>query len=286
MNQAVTKEPHQYMGIRGVKVMLIGDAGTGKTHSLHTLVEAGYEVFAIFTENCEDVVADIPTAKLKWHYVSPSSASWSKLVDSGKKINTMDYKVLAALPHINRGSHTEFLDAVSALGAFTDDRTGESFGSTETFDTKRVVWLDSFSAFSDMAMNLIAGSKPIRHQGDYGVAMDNLQNIMIKLTSDLKCHVVVVGHPTRERDEVTGQSTITISTIGQKLAPKLPQLFTDVIHTKRIDKGFTWSTVTPNMTLKARNLPWQDNMQPSFVPLMRNWESKNSAAKGEIKNDK
>lgn len=277
------KEPPkaQPRGLQGFKVMLIGESGTGKTHSLRTLVDQGLEVFALFTESGMDVIADIPTKMLKWKYVSPSSASWQALLDSGTKINSMAFESLAKLPHINRGQHKEFLDVICALDSFTDDRTGENFGSVQDFDTNRVLWLDSFSGLSDMAMNLIAGSKPIKHQGDYGVSMDNLYNVFAKLCNDLRCHVVIVCHPSRERDEVTSQSIVTISTIGNKLGPKLPQLCTDVIHTKRMESKFVWSTTTPNMTLKARNLPWADNMPPSFKPIVETWRKKERLARGE-----
>lgn len=272
-------EPQVRNVLPGVKVMLIGDSGTGKTHSLRTLIDQGLEVFGLFTESGMDVVADIPSSKLKWKYVSPSSASWKALLDSGNKINSMAYETLAKLPHVNRGEHKEFLTVIGALDNFIDDRTGECFGSVQHFGPDRVLWLDSFSGLSDMAMNLIAGSKPIKHQGDYGVSMDNLYNIFAKLCNDLFCHVVIVCHPSRERDEVTSQSLITVSTIGNKLAPKLPQLCTDVIHTKRVESKFYWSTTTPNMTLKARNLPWADNMAPSFAPIITSWRRKAEQAR-------
>lgn len=280
LNEEVPPSSYHYKGIPGLKVLLMGDAGTGKTHSLHTLAGLGYELFAIFTENCMDVVADIPSDQLHWKYISPSSASWGALLDSAKKINTMAYDSLAKLPHVNRGEHKEYMEMLSTLDNFVDDRTGQSFGSTSNFSSKQVLWIDSLTGLSDMAMNLIAGSKPIKHQGDYGVSMDNLHNAIQKLCNDLACHVVIVGHPTRERDEVTGQSQIGISTIGNKLGPKLPQLFTDVIHTKRDANGFTWSTLTPNATLKARNLPWADKMPPDFGVLMRSWEERDRLAKG------
>lgn len=261
-------------GIPGVKVMLIGEAGTGKTHSLRTLVDQGLEVFALFTEPGMDVVADIPKEKLKWAYVSPSSLSWQALLDSGNKINSMSFDALSKLPHVNRNEHKEFLRVLQLMDNFVDARSGDSFGSVQNFDQSRVLWVDSFTGLSDMAMNLIAGSKPIKHIGDYGVSMDNLFNVFGKLCNDLFCHVVIVCHPSRERDEVTGQSIITIATIGNKLGPKLPQLCTDVVHTKRIESKFVWSTVTPNMTLKARNLPWGDNLPPTFKPIIDAWKKK------------
>lgn len=265
----------------GLKVLLMGDAGTGKTHSLRTLVDSGLEVFALFTEPGMDVVADIPSSKLHWNYVSPSTVSWGALRDSAHKINTMAFKTLAELPHVNRGEHAEFLQVLKVLDDFIDQRTGISHGSTQAFGPDKVLWLDSWSGLSVMAMNLIAGSKPVKHVGDYGVAMDNLENVAEKLTNDLKCHVVVVGHMGRERDEMTGGTSMMLETLGSKLAPKLPKLFTDVINARRNEKTFSWSTITPNTILKARNLPWAENQPPSFAPLIENWRKREKLARGE-----
>lgn len=275
MTEIAVKEK---FNIPGVKVLLMGDAGTGKTHSLRTLVDAGLEVFAIFTEPGMDVVADIPSDKLHWNFVSPSTVSWAAMLDSARKINTVSFKMLAEMPHINRGEHAEFMTVVSTLANYVDQRTGTVFGPVDNLDQGQVLWIDSLSGLNTMAMNLVAGSKPVKSPGDYGVSMDNLENLLEKITQDLKCHVAIVAHLERESDEQTGGSSMMVSTIGKKLAPKIPKLFSDVIHAIRSERNFVWSTITPNTILKARNVPWADNLPPSFVPLINNWRAKNEKA--------
>jgi len=272
-----TVTPYQ---IPGVKVLLAGAVGSGKTHSLRTLTDAGFEVFAIFTEPGMEVVADIPTSKLHWKYISPSTVSWEAMGDSAKKMNTLSFKSLTELPHINRGEHSEFLDVIGSLANFTCDRTGENFGPVDnlTATKKQVLWVDSLSGLNIMAMNLIAGSKPVKSPGDWGCAMDNLERLIQKLCTDLKCHVVLTAHLERETDELTGGSTLMISTLGRKLAPKIPRFFSDVIHVKRSEKAFTWSTVTTNADLKARNVAWAENLPPSFAPLLETWRKRTETA--------
>lgn len=264
--------------IPGSKTLLMGDAGTGKTHSLRTLVEAGLEVFALFTEPGMEVVSDIPADKLHWTYISPSTVSWTAMIDSAKKINTLSYEALTKLPHINRSEHGEFMQVLLALSDYTDQRTGKKYGPVDNLNQSQALWIDSLSGLNTMAMNLVAGSKPMKAPNDYGVAQDNLENLLEKLCNDLKCHVVIVGHMERETDEITGGVSLMISTVGRKLAPKIPKLFSDVIHTKRSETKFSWSTVTPNTTLKARNIPWAENQPASFVPLIGNWRKKNAEA--------
>ena len=225
-----------------------------------------------------EVVADIPADKLHWNYLSPSTVGWDAMIDSATKINKLSFEALTKLPHINREKHSEFIKFLTVMSNFTDERTGKNYGPVNNLDQSQVLWIDSASGLNTMAMNLVAGSKPMKSPADYGVAMDNLENLYEKICNDLKCHVVVVGHMERETDEITGGVHLMISTIGKKLAPKLPKLFSDVIHAKGNDTKFTWSTVTPNMTLKARNVPWSENMPASFTPLIENWRRKNETA--------
>ena len=72
--------------IPGVNVMLCGTTGTGKTHALRTLVDAGLEVFVLFTEPGMEVLADIPPEKLHWHYIAPASPAFADMISSAQKI--------------------------------------------------------------------------------------------------------------------------------------------------------------------------------------------------------
>lgn len=274
----MTTESKKPFNLPGTKTLLMGDAGTGKTHSIRTLIDAGLEVFAIFTEPGMDVVSDIPASKLHWTYISPSTVSWNAMIDSARKINTLSYESLTKLPHINRGEHAEFINVIAALSNYTDQRTGVNYGPVDNLDQNQVIWIDSLSGLNTMAMNLVAGSKPMKAPNDYGVAQDNLENLIEKLCNDMRCHVVLVAHIEKESDEITGGISMMVSTVGRKLAPKLPKLFTDVIHARRQETKFSWSTTTPNTVLKARNLPWAENQPPSFVPLINAWRKSNEEA--------
>jgi hypothetical protein len=61
------------------------------------------------------------------------------------------------------------------------------------------------------------------------------------------------------------------STLGRKLGPKLPRFFSDVVHVKRDGPKFTWSTSTPNVETKARNVPISGDLSPSFGPIIASW---------------
>lgn len=262
------------MSVPGINVMLCGTTGTGKTHSIRTLVEAGLEVFVLFTEPGMEVLADIPSDKLHWKYVAPSAPDFADMIASAEKINSLSFKALADLPDINKRKYTEFVSVLTCLSDFKCDRTGQSYGSVDSWGPDRALVVDSLTGLSIMAMNLVAGSKPVKSMADWGVAIDNLERLITKLCVDTKCHFVLTAHLERETDEVTGGTSLMASTLGRKLAPKLPRFFSDVIHVKRNADKFVWSTATSNVDLKARNLPIREDLPPSFVSLIQNWKAK------------
>lgn len=260
--------------IPGPKILLLGSTGTGKTHALRTLLDAGLEVFGIFTEPGMEVVSDTDPAKFHWHYIPPASTPWAQMIDSAQKINTLSFEALTKMSDINKRQHTEFLELLNTLANFKDDRTGEVFGPVDSFDNTRAVFIDSLSGLNIMAMNLVTGTKPVKSMADWGVAMDNLERIITKLTVDLACTVVITAHLEREADEVTGGIQLMASTLGKKLAPRLPRFFSDVIHAKREGDKFSWSTATFNVDLKARNVPISETIPPSFKPLLETWKAR------------
>lgn len=267
----MTTNTHTITTLPGVNVLLMGASGTGKTHSIRTLVDAGLEVFVLFTEPGMEVLADVPSDKLHWHYIPPASPDWGDMIDSATKINKLSLKSLSEMSDINKAKYTGFLDVLVALSNFPDDRTGQKFGAVDTWDSSRVIVMDSLSGLSIMAMNLIAGSKPVKSIADWGVSVDNLERLTTKLCVDTKCHFVLIAHLERETDEVTGGSSLTASTLGRKLGPKLPRFFSDVVHVKRDGAKFAWSTSTQNVETKARNVAISADLSPSFVPIIASW---------------
>lgn len=261
----------------GVNVLLMGASGTGKTHSIRTLVDAGLEVFVLFTEPGMEVLADVPSDKLHWHYIPPASPDWSDMIDSATKINKMSLKALADMSDINKSKYTGFLDVLSALANFKCDRTGQTFGDVSTWDASRALVLDSLSGLSIMAMNLVTGSKPVKSIADWGMSMDNLERLTTKLCVDTTCHFVMIAHLEREVDEVTGGTALMASTLGRKLGPKLPRFFSDVIHVKRDGTKFSWSTSTSNVDTKARNVAISESLPPSFLPIISSWRTRAAA---------
>lgn len=256
----------------GVNVLLMGASGAGKTYSIRTLINQGITPFCVFTEPGFEVLGDIPADKLHWHYIKPADTAWKDMIDSASKINTLSFESLTKLTDINKRGYGQFIDLLKSLNDFKCDRDGKSYGDVCRWNTDRCLVLDSLSGVNIMAMNLVVGSKPVKHMGDWGIAMDNLERLIQKLCVDTQCHFVLIAHAERETDEVMGGSKIMAGTLGKKLAPRLPRFFSDVILADKTGAKFTWSTAAVGADLKARNLPIADGLPPDFGQIVANWK--------------
>ena len=218
--------------IPGIKVMLEGDTGTGKTYAITSMIAAGITPFIIFTEPGQATISkwlsdhpDVDPEKIHWAYISMSSQSWDDMAAMGRNINTMDFKSLSLLQDAKKRNYDQFLQVFKLAHDFVDDRTGESFGDISTWEPDRCVFVDSLSGLATMSMNLTVGAKPTKSMSDWGVAMDNLERLITKFCTDLKCHFVLSAHLAMEKDEVSGGITLMAQSLGNKLSPKASTLF-------------------------------------------------------------
>lgn len=250
----------------------MGGSGCGKTYSIRTLLHAGITPFVVFTEPGQEVLGDLPADKCHWHYIAPASQSWDSMIDSATKVNEYSFESLTKMTDSRKRDYNQYAPLLGTFKDFICDRTGEHFGDVCTWPNDRALVVDSLSGLSVMAMNLMVGGKPVRDQKDWGVAQNLLEFLIQKLCMDVPCTLVMTAHPEREIDEVQGGQKIMVSTLGKKLAPKIPRFFSDVVMAQREGATFTWSTAAPATDLKARNLPIKDGMPPSFVPIIENWK--------------
>jgi hypothetical protein len=262
--------------IPGPKELLVGGSGSGKTHSIRTIVEAGMKVAAIFTEPGQEVLADIPCSDgFHFTYIPPSAPDWEVLLDVAKKINTMSMEMLAKQRDINKRKYDEWWRFLTAMSNFTCDRCGETFGPTDELDSTWCVVNDSLSGISQMAMNLVVGAQPVKAQPDYGIAMTNLEAYITKFTTGIRTMAVMTAHLEMEGDELSGGQKLMPSTIGRKLAPKIPRYFSDVILCERYGAKWSWNTESIRADLKTRALPVAANLAPNFKPVIELWRKRN-----------
>lgn len=281
------------MNLQPPSVLLMGAPGAGKTDSLATLIEAGLEVFVIMTEpgGVESLLDSctrrkLPIDKLHWTSVLPATGNWSALESMVTEISNKGYEDLQKIKSGVGKSETRApaMKLLKALANFEDERTSTAFGDMSKWGNDRVLVLDSLSGLSLIAMACTIGFKPSAHQGEWGVAMNFVEQILLKLSSDRNCFFVLTAHVEKEGDEITGTSKIMASTLGRKLSPKIPRFFSEVVYAKRTIANnipsFLWSTVDPMADLKNRSLPMSSTLPPTFLPIVNAYRARAKLAAG------
>lgn len=265
----------------GFNTLLEGPTGVGKTHSIGTLVDTGLQVHYVALESGQETLYGYYTDKgkpvpdnLHISLVKTSTAGFLDLIDSAEKTNTLSHEALAKMTDPKRGSYRGYINLLKALNNFTDDRTGEQFGPVDSWGTDRVIVLDGLTGINRAAMQLVVGGKATRSQPEWGQAQHYVEELLYKLCNGCRCHFVLISHVERETDQVFGGVKITMSTLGKALAPKIPQMFSDVILCRREGDKFLWSTADGQADLKFRNLPLSSTIVPDFGKIVSKWKSR------------
>lgn len=274
----------------GFNTLLEGPTGTGKTHSIGTLVDAGVDVFYVAMEaGMESLLGywtdrglEVP-ANLHWHRITAADYGWAGMLASADTISKLTNDALAKIQDVNKARHNQFIKLLTCLSNFEDQRTGQKFAGVDTWGPDRALVVDALTGINTAAMSLVVGAKPIKTLVDWGIAMDQVERIIRQLCDGCKCHFILLSHVEREIDQVLGGMKITVGTLGTKLASKIPPMFSDVILTYREGTKFYWSTANPQADLKARNIPIADGISPDFKAIVEKWKSRGGRLSPTVK---
>lgn len=244
-----TLESHQSSSL--VKMLIMGNSGSGKTGSLASLARAGYRLFICDFDNGLDILLDpavLPPEFRKNIYYKPFQ-------DSPKTTGSSLIRVATAWQDFQR-----------SLGGWKEGT--ESLGNFTTWGEKDVLVVDSLTFASDRAFDdalQLGGRLGQRAQiQDYGLAIDNLQSLLEMLySSACKCNVVMTSHIQFGGDELSGLRKGYPNVIGQKLAPKIPRLFNNMIL---IEKKVIGNTVTREFVTNAHLTLDLKTSKPSVIP--------------------
>lgn len=265
----------------GVNVLLMGPAGTGKTHSIGTLVDSGVETFVLALEPGLEALFGYWTDRglpipdnLHWHMIAPPKANFTTMLDDADKISKLSLDALAKMSDPNKGKHNSFITILQALNNFKDDRDGKSYGPVNEWGPDRALIVDGMAGLGRAAMSLVVGGKPVKSQSDWGIAQDQLEKLLRMLCDGCDCHFILLAHVERETDMVLGGVKIMVSTLGRALAPKIPAMFSDVILATRTGSKWEWDTASAQADVKTRNLAIAGTNPPTFAPILAKWKSR------------
>lgn len=262
----------------GFSALICGISGTGKSYCQRTISQCivpssgkTLEYATIVTDRHSlAIIQEDP--KAHYIYIPPVSGDWSVLRETFRNTNALSYEGLCGLKAgIKKEKCTAMLDVVAALNSFKCEHCGKDLGDVSTWGTDRVLIFDHLSGISEMSRQLSVGLRQVMTQGEYGVAMQNIYNLLTSIIRNCTCHIAVMAHIEKEKDEVSGLVYDMVQTLGQKLAPQLPKEFSDVIRADKQGTNFFWTTVFNNMAVKGMNVEIASNLRPSFELLFAGW---------------
>lgn len=211
-----------------VKLLLLGDAKSGKTTSLSSLVAAGYRLRILDLDNLLDV--------LKYRIMESCPA----------QIHNVEYRALrdaykaSAAGTILDGKPKAWIESIKMLNEwkYVDADTGEvvDHGPPSTWGPDCILVIDSLSRWCDAAYDFHEVMIPKGRSGEsdgraiYGNAQDDVEKQLANLTSpSFTCNVIVIAHGIYQANP-DGTTMIFPQGVGQKLSPKIPQYFPNYIR--------------------------------------------------------
>jgi hypothetical protein len=196
-----------------VKLLYLGDSGTGKTGSLVSLVKAGYDLRILDLDNGLDVLRA---------YVN---------VECPDKIDNIDfetrrdkYKGGPVGPMLD-GPAKAFIECLKLLNKWTDNTVPAEWGENTVFV------IDSLTGIGKAAFEWAKGMNPMTKEPRqwYHTAQQAVDQLLALLTSEpFKANVIVIAHVqvvTQQDGTVRGYA----NTIGKALGPMVPTYFNNMI---------------------------------------------------------
>lgn len=244
-----------------VKLLYIGNSGSGKTGSLVSLVKAGYKLRILDMDNGLDALRN---------YVFSECPDKIDLIDYETRRDKM--RMTAAGP---KPIPKAFVQATQLLNEWSDGTKPEEWGAETIFV------LDSLTHLGRAALNWASGMNPTAkdRRQIYGLAQAAVEDIISMLCSeDFRCNVILISH-IEQRTKKDGTWAEQVTAIGEALGPKVPTYFNTFILAESRAVGTTAKReikTIPTTTLDLKNpaplkvekvLPLETGMATLFKSL-------------------
>ena len=203
-----------------VKMLVIGDSGTGKTGALTSLVKAGYKVRVLDMDNGLDILRQFV------------------MRECPDKIGNVDYETLRdTIVSTPMGPAVKnpkaYIGAVNLMNKWSDDTSPQAWGEDTIFV------LDTMTALGNAAYEWAKSMNPAAKEPRtwFYVAQQSIEMIIAMLTgADFKTNVIVISHIAYKEFQ-EGVTKGYASSVGSALGPKLQKYFNTVICAESVGAG-------------------------------------------------
>jgi AAA domain-containing protein len=203
------------------KLLLVGDSGSGKTGSLASLAQAGFNLRIIDMDSGLDVLANLLAN-------SPAldRVVFETITDKMRNVNGRLIPAQATAWQRMVGLLTNWPE----LGPIT------SWGAND------ILVLDSFTMAGNAAMNFVQamnsnmGKRP--QQSEWGDAQNHLESLLQMLYDEaVKCNVIVTSHIAFIGEENGAVATGYPMALGKALPPKVGRYFNTILLARSSGAG-------------------------------------------------
>lgn len=246
-----------------VKLLLLGDAKSGKTGSLVSLVKAGYHLRILDMDNLLDIL------KFLIQKECPD------------KLGNVEFRTIrdrykpGPTGAVIDGNPVAWTQAIKMLDNWKYDDV--DLGKPSGWGPDCILVIDSLSRLCDaaFAFHTVISKNPDQ-RAIYKAAQDDVEKVVAMLTSSgMETNVIVIAHGTFiELDN--GQRKIFPQGVGSALSPKIPQYFPSYIrYTNKADKrtiqlisDSTIDLANPRpFAFKEKTLPVETGLAEFFAVL-------------------
>ena len=256
---------------RGFKALNFGTTATGKTSSIATLLLAGQKVRFLSADNNAEAGINaglqlhncVPEeGQLAIHIPSRPQPEQADILSSIDAMLNVDFDVYLKGKDKNRKKQKGFYNIYSGAVNFTDSITGLDCGAVAEWGTDTTFVIDSLTVVcQEIKMTVCGTQQPSLPQ--YGAMQGFLQGFVSHITN-LGCNVVLLAHPTKETDEVTGATRIYPLNIGKAMNEQFASNFSDCLYSQFDGKKYFWSTKHRTAVCSGRNVPIKDELDQDY----------------------
>lgn len=223
-----------------IKMLYMGDTGSGKTGSICALAAAGYNVRILDLDKGAQIIKGYVTDREKSPYLKPKAGLWAGDADIAKRMNfvtiqeTFTAKVGNMIP---KGDSWQKI-----MEQLTEWKDGaKSYGRLETWTPRDILVIDSFSRYCDsrMYLELVLNARAVsgRQQQDYFKVQTAIeQSLELLVSPAVNCHVILICHVEYvEKDDKSVRGMP--QAMGKALGPKIGQHFNHALLAQTSGQG-------------------------------------------------